>query len=471
MQSKLAFCGCFFSKLVVQKQDRPSPARMAVHIYETDKWSDGGRVAAALFLVLLGLLVICGNCFVIGAQFVWKGCRRYQFTTRMLMVNLAIADLGNGLTCIPTSIYKIINKQDPMILESASIATRNTTANSTLQMHNATADWFLMFTICFFLSNSITSMTMMTVDRFVIIKFPLRNGQYWTKKRCAICIAITWIISLFIGFFPYLEWFDGPCTIPDVGGCDLNSSKLTSSIVVMILTVLYYGPCITTMVVCYSKIYTIAKGHKQPLIPTPFSHNLQITPETGSHVDLDSPSPVSTTGPPSIFQSQIDNEDHFETMGSSRNIQLAHGDTVSDVSDHQGCSEKPKRKITTASLSVEHAHEIRPASAASSHTPLRERRFRLSRQSQHSRRSSLKFDLGLARNLLIIMFAFLAFTFPFQTVSILAQIGVYNVDETIKLIFIWLFYANSVCNPVIYCIRYKNYRCAFRAIIKTIRGN
>ncbi|ELT88344.1 hypothetical protein CAPTEDRAFT_89772 [Capitella teleta] len=140
----------------------------------------------ALFIILYSIVFICafiGNILVITV--VLKH-RRMRTITNFFLANLAVADLAVGIFCV---------------LPNLSV--------------NLSPNWFLGRTMCklyYFVqamsyTASITILTVISIERYVAIIYPLRAKQLTTMCLLRVTVLLIWLISAASGI-PFLIVYD-----------------------------------------------------------------------------------------------------------------------------------------------------------------------------------------------------------------------------------------------------------------------
>ena len=136
---------------------------------------DSARLFNGCLNIPLGLTAIIGNALVLGA--IWK-TPSLHCATNVLIFSLALSDLGVGLICQPSLIFREL-----------SLATigENTVSEKILHICSASLCGVSLFTV-----------TLIGVDRYLAVNLHLRYKAFITpKKTTGICVAI-WVGSLCI---------------------------------------------------------------------------------------------------------------------------------------------------------------------------------------------------------------------------------------------------------------------------------
>ncbi len=140
-------------------------------------------IASAAFMVPFMLIGIPGNLVTIVSTLQRK---LYKDTTRMLLLNLAISDL---LVCLLVMPFTMV----------AGFAGGYVFGNSdhTRCQVCQTGVIFMILTVV-----SVNLLGLISVDRFIFIKFPLRYRKWVTFPRSLVIIALAWLFSILQGILP-----------------------------------------------------------------------------------------------------------------------------------------------------------------------------------------------------------------------------------------------------------------------------
>ena len=134
---------------------------------------DSARLFNGCLNIPLGLTAIIGNALVLGA--IWK-TPSLHCATNVLIFSLALSDLGVGLICQPSLIFREL---------SLAPIGENTVSEKILHICSAS--------LC---GVSLVTVTLIGVDRYLAVKLHLRYKAFITpKKTTSICVAI-WVVSL-----------------------------------------------------------------------------------------------------------------------------------------------------------------------------------------------------------------------------------------------------------------------------------
>ncbi|KAL4608777.1 adenosine receptor A2b isoform X1 [Arapaima gigas] len=138
---------------------------------------------AALYIVIelaIALMSIAGNvlvCWAVAINTTLKNATNY------FLVSLAVADILVGCLAIPFAI--------------------------TISIGLLADFYWCLFMACFVLvltQSSIFSLLAVAIDRYLVVKIPLRYNELVTGKRARTIITILWILSFIIGLIPFVGW-------------------------------------------------------------------------------------------------------------------------------------------------------------------------------------------------------------------------------------------------------------------------
>ena len=168
----------------------------------TDHRSSGLAIAI-LFLIFL-FVGLPGNIIII-VNIIHR--KLYKETTHILLLNLAISDF---LVCFLVMPPTIISGFAGGYVFGSSDYVRC----QVCQMGLITTALTLV---------SVYTLSLISLDRFVFIKFPLRYDSYVTVSRVISCLIATWVFSIFVALLPYSR-FGGINFALTTSTCILNFS-------------------------------------------------------------------------------------------------------------------------------------------------------------------------------------------------------------------------------------------------------
>lgn len=161
----------------------------------TDDFEIQTNVTLFVILGIFSCLIVSNNIFVI---IVISSSKKLHTVTGYLMISLAFADLGVGITTQIPLIYPIFSTHIP---RPACTAVGFLTSVSMVV--------------------SVYTLTLLSLDRFVAIVKPLHYPTIVTNHRCSIAILVSWVASVIMWVFP-LGGFGSYKFNPEEAVCEFN---------------------------------------------------------------------------------------------------------------------------------------------------------------------------------------------------------------------------------------------------------
>ncbi|KAM4809293.1 alpha-1D adrenergic receptor [Rhinophrynus dorsalis] len=179
-------------------------------------------LSVGVFLAVFILFAIVGNILVILSV----ACnRQLQTVTNYFIVNLAIADLLLSTTVLPFS----------ATLEVLGFWT----------FGRIFCDiWAAVDVLC--CTASIMSLCIISVDRYVGVKYSLKYPTIMTEKKAVIILILLWVSSMVISIGPLLGWKEPPplddsqCNITEEPGYALFSSLFSFYLPLLVILIMYF---------------------------------------------------------------------------------------------------------------------------------------------------------------------------------------------------------------------------------------
>ncbi|KAL8607120.1 hypothetical protein ACOMHN_008706 [Nucella lapillus] len=226
----------------------------------TDVWDGGGldgegegeegeegysvakKAVIGTMLTIMVFVAVVGNLLVCAAVFT---DRRLKRNSNFFIVSLAIADL---LVALVVMTFAIANDIQGRWVFGAVFC----------------RIWISSDIMCS--TASILNLCVISLDRYLHIRDPLRYEAWMTTRKTVSMIATVWILSVLISFVPtHLGWHespDGDHTDKDLCIFDLNPIYAVVS-----STISFYIPCIV-MVSIYVRLYAYARRHVKTIRKT-----------------------------------------------------------------------------------------------------------------------------------------------------------------------------------------------------------
>ncbi|KAJ7374723.1 hypothetical protein OS493_005070 [Desmophyllum pertusum] len=186
-------------------------------------------ISQASFVIFILILDVCGNCLVIGAILRY---RRLRTITNYFIISLAVSDILIAALSMPFRIHHTLNS----------------------------LCWDLGKTICEFWvfvdlicsCASITNLSLISIDRFLALTFPLSYRSMMTKCRGFAAIAFVWGYSGLIAALSFINW-SADAQIFYIGEC----MKLDRYYYTFAIIAGFFLPLII-LVINYSMVFKVA---------------------------------------------------------------------------------------------------------------------------------------------------------------------------------------------------------------------
>ncbi|XP_061439441.1 alpha-1D adrenergic receptor [Rhineura floridana] len=180
-------------------------------------------VGVGVFLAIFILSAIVGNILVILSV----ACNRHlQTVTNYFIINLAIADLLLSTTVLPFS--ATLEVLDLWIFGRIFCDI-----------------WAAVDVLC--CSASIMSLCIISVDRYIGVKYSLKYPTIMTEKKAVVILVVVWLSSMVISIGPLLGWKEEPpendqtCSITMEPGYAIFSSLFSFYLPLMVILVMYFN--------------------------------------------------------------------------------------------------------------------------------------------------------------------------------------------------------------------------------------
>ncbi|ELU14915.1 hypothetical protein CAPTEDRAFT_138863 [Capitella teleta] len=331
--------------------------------------------------------------------------------------------IGNILVCIAVSIVKKLRTPSNLLIVSLAVSDLLV---ALLVMPFAVSQevmgrWVLGKTFCdawtsldvLLCTASILNLCMISVDRYFVITRPFQYAMKRTPSRMALMIVAVWLGSALISIPPLLGWktdsSSGYCSVSQDMGYQFYATIGA-----------FYFP-LTVMIVIYYRIYMVSSRIAQAEAKSKPAGDC-----SGGVYTSGGSTPMRKDSHVSSFDHRVDEENHNFPNGAIRK----------------------QRDDSTQSMIPKKEHKY----FAAFH-----KKSRLNRISSSKERKATK-TLG------VIMGAFTACWLPFFILAVIKPVC-YHVPDWLSSLFLWLGYANSFLNPIIYARFNRDFRTPFKEIL------
>ncbi|XP_033109139.1 trace amine-associated receptor 7c-like [Anneissia japonica] len=189
----------------------------------------------------LGLVVICGNAFVLIVIRRTPSLQEPQFT---LLASLALVDLLTGIIGVPMCVWGLVTQ-------------------GSLHLPNINDCQVQYIPFKTFAMTSFLHLVFITTDRYISIAKSLRYGQIVTPSRVHRAIAISWIIGCMYSSVLFL-WKN-----KRIEGIFLCYTMNPQGIAVQSYLALILVPtCVILMIMMYFRMFMVARKHINTIGPT-----------------------------------------------------------------------------------------------------------------------------------------------------------------------------------------------------------
>ncbi|XP_016996485.2 5-hydroxytryptamine receptor 1 [Drosophila takahashii] len=359
-------------------------------------------VSIVLLIVILGTVV--GNVLVCIAVCMVRKLRR---PCNYLLVSLALSDLCVALLVMPMALlYEVLEKWNfgPLLCDI----------------------WVSFDVLC--CTASILNLCAISVDRYLAITKPLEYGVKRTPRRMMLCVGIVWLAAACISLPPLLilgnehEDEEGQpiCTV-----CQNFAYQIYATLGS------FYIP-LSVMLFVYYQIFRAARRIvlEEKRAQT---HLQQALNGTGS--------PVAPQAPGTLGHTELGSGNGQQRHSSVGNTSLTYstcGGLSSGGGALAGHGSGGGVSGSTGLLGSPHHKKLR---------------FQLAKEKKAST------TLG------IIMSAFTVCWLPFFILALIRPFETMHVPASLSSLFLWLGYANSLLNPIIYATLNRDFRKPFQEIL------
>lgn len=215
---------------------------------------DGERLAAlntAIFTLFFISVGLPGNALIIGSILYQ---RLYREPTLILLLNLAVADF---LVCALVMPFTVLSGFAGGFVLGGTDSTRCKWCKTAV----------VFVALCLF---SLHILALMSIDRFIFIKFPMKYHRFVTGRKTVSCIIVVWILCIVVSLFP-LFGFGDVIFGSSVSTCTPNfehRTHVTSNINYMILLMAESVLPLSALIVTNIWVACIIRKHMKRIYST-----------------------------------------------------------------------------------------------------------------------------------------------------------------------------------------------------------
>lgn len=195
------------------------------------------KIFAATVMVIITIAALLGNLLVLYAFFNYHRLRNN--VTNYYIASLALSDLLTAALVIPLEIDTFINDS---IWKKGETMCRI---------------WTTLYLLA--APGSIINLCAVTLDRFIVLRVPLRYTELMTPRKAVIVIVCLWVYALVTACLPVMGWKNTDHNNVLQGECYFN---MTPEYTTLMNIVNFLIPMIF-MAICWSLIYQIARKHQR----------------------------------------------------------------------------------------------------------------------------------------------------------------------------------------------------------------
>lgn len=393
-------------------------------------WTNGTRATAgsryeiwqASLIVLSCSLIIFGT--ILGNVLVCIAVaivRKLRTPSNLLIVSLAVSDLLVAILVMPFAVtYEVMGRWE--------LGQTFCDAWTSLDVMLCTA--------------SILNLCMISVDRYSVITRPLQYAMKRTPRRMAMMIAAVWVTSAVITIPPLFGWQSEP----EVGQCSV-SQEIGYQFYATIGA--FYLP-LTVMIIIYYRIYLvssrIAHAEAKSIPITDIGHAAPMP--SGATTPLRKDSQIGGATVVGVAPSSGGGAGYGE-----ENHNLPNGSAGRPGADDSLLEMIPKTVSGSRATSVgQNEHRLFATLFRKAPGP-------------GPSRSSFSKERKATKTLGVIMGAFTACWLPFFILALIRPFYTDAIPQWLHSLFLWLGYANSFLNPVIYARFNREFRTPFKEIL------
>ena len=221
-----------------------------------------GMIAQASFVIFILILDVGGNCLVCGAIIRY---RRLRTITNYFIISLAVSDLLVAFLSMPFRIHHVLNQMQWNL------------GKAVCQF------WIFSDLLCS--AASMTNLSLISVDRYLALSYPLTYRSIMTKRKGAVAIVVVWSYALVISGMSFKQW-DKNAIIMINPAC----SKVDKYYYTFAIILAFFLPLVI-LVVAYSMVFKVALSQARKLQLLNVGHAKGAITELGESNDFSQPRP------------------------------------------------------------------------------------------------------------------------------------------------------------------------------------
>ncbi|XP_033761462.1 5-hydroxytryptamine receptor-like [Pecten maximus] len=372
-------------------------------------------ITTSIILGLMILATIIGNVFVIAAIILEKNLHN---VANYLILSLAVADLMVATLVMPISVVNEISTVWFLRPEICDM-------------------WISFDVLC--CTASILHLVAISVDRY----WAVTNIDYVrnrSAKRILSMIALSWMVGMCISIPPLFGWKE-PANSPVLTGTCLISQDIGYTVFSTFCA--FYVPTLIMMII-YAKIFQVARRR---IRKKNFNKKSLKKAEEKIKAEHSSKSKLLFNSP------------KFNGHNSSENTEITVAETSCNGMENLNDKNENSKVNTNGSNGFDDAKSVMLPK-----TVIKEK----DKPKRQKEKLEMKRERKAARTLGIITGAFIICWLPFFIIALTAPLvgkAAEDIPGELFSFVLWLGYANSLLNPILYTIFSPEFRNAFQKIL------
>jgi 5-hydroxytryptamine receptor 7 len=381
--------------------------------------------AATLIIVACSLVVVgtvVGNTLVCTAVSI---VRKLRTPSNWLIVSLAVADLLVALLVMPLAVVYEIKGYWPL--------------------NRAVCDAWTSLDVLL-CTASILNLCMISVDRYFVITRPFQYAVKRTPARMVAMILSVWILSALISIPPLFGWRQdlpqGQCELSQAIGYQFYATIGAFYLPLVVMIIIY------VRIYAVSKRIAVAEARSKPARTSSLRHG------HGSNAS------------DSVFFHQ-----RSESLMPNVNSKTSLDGATSGGNHNRLDVNSYRPSVSNASArnnSVDcnnYYQQSTGGGAGGGHSSGLRKNLSFLHRTGFNRLPSASKDTKATKTLGVIMGAFTVCWLPFFILALVKPFCRHCIPESLNSIFLWLGFANSFLNPIIYARFNRDFRTPFKEIL------